>query len=260
MNQTTHRAVIVDDETLARDGIRIRLERLPDFEVAGEFDSGEAALAGIENLEPDVVFLDIEMPGLGGIDLAARFGPEELPVLVFVTAHDRYAVQAFGVRALDYLLKPYDDERFFAMLDRVRARIAEVRDGALGRHVRHALAAELGRRPVPAVARIPVPTRSGTIFVPVDSIDWIEAARDYVRLHVGAKSHLVRKTLSGMAGELDPTRFLRIHRSTIVNIDRIRELQTLFRGDLVAVLESGRRLTVSRSRREELERALRARR
>lgn len=252
------RVIIVDDEALAREGLRLRLEPEPDVVIVGEFGSADAALENIPELAADVIFLDVQMPGLSGLDLLEECGVDAVPAVVFVTAYDRYAIQAFGVRALDYLVKPYDDERFAQMLERVRARIAELRDGALGRQVRTALSGQPGdlAAGTRGASRVPVKTENGTTFVRTDSIDWIEAARDHVRLHVGREAFVVRSTLTRMQEKLDPSRFVRIHRSAVVNVDRIAELQPYFHGEYIAILQSGRRLKVSRSWRDDLARAL----
>ncbi len=256
------RTIIVDDEALAREGIRLRLTREPDFEVVGEFDTARAALARIPALAPDVMFLDVRMPELSGLEMMASAGPEEMPAVVFVTAYDSYALDAFGVRALDYLVKPYDDERFAETVARIRSRVIESRDGLLGRHVRTAIAPRLaeaagGPR---TVDRIPVKTGNGVTFVRSDTIDWIEATRDHVRLHVGRETHVIRDTLARLHASLDGSRFVRIHRSAVVNVERIVELQPFFHGEYIAVLQTGHRLKVSRSRCEELARALGVRR
>jgi two-component system LytT family response regulator len=248
------RAVIVDDEAPAREGLRLRLAREPDMIVAGEFASADALLARLPELDADVLFLDVQMPGLTGLDLMARIGADAVPAVVFVTAYDEYALDAFGVRALDYLVKPYDDERFAATLERVRTRLRELRDGALGRHVRAALGG--AGRAEGGLERIAVKTANGVTFVPIGAVDWIEAARDHVRLHAGKEAHVIRDTLSRVHARLDPGRFVRIHRSAVVNVDRIVELQPYFHGEFIAVLRSGQRLKVSRNRREELARAL----
>lgn len=253
------RAVIVDDEALARDGIRLRLEGTPDFAVVGEFADTESALAALPNVTPDVLFVDVQMRGASGLELMDRLGVAAVPAVVFVTAYDEYALDAFTVRALDYLVKPYDDERFEETLERVRARIAETRDSALGRHVRtvvtHAVPALPGSAPRGA-DRIVVRNRDAVTFVRTETIDWVEAARDYVRLHVGREAHLIRETLSGVYGKLDPARFVQIHRSAIVNLDRIAELQPFFHGEYVAILNNGSRLKVGRRWRDGLARAL----
>jgi len=251
------RAVIVDDEALAREGIRLRLERTADFTVVGEFDSADGALTALPGLGPDVLFVDVQMPGVNGLELAERLQAAAIPAVVFVTAFDRYALEAFRVRALDYLVKPYDEERFAETLQRVRARVAEVRDGALGRHVRDAVGDAAGAgAAASALRRLPVPGPDGVTFVATETIDWIEAARDYVKVHVGGGVHLLRDTLTGVHARLDAARFVRIHRSAVVNLDRIVELQPYFHGDYIAVLRSGARLRVGRRWRDALARAL----
>jgi two-component system LytT family response regulator len=251
------RAMIVDDEPLAREGIRLRLNDESDFELVGEFGSAEEASASIRSERPDVLFLDIRMPNVDGFELLERTGLDVVPVVVFVTAHDEHALRAFSVRALDYLVKPYDDERFAEMLDRVRRRVAELRDGALGRHVLGMItkpAAAL--QPDAGVERLPVKGKDRVTFVRTAEIDWLEAERDYVRLHVGGEKHLIRSTLKGVHEKLDPRRFVRIHRSTIVNIDRIAQLQPFFHGEFILILGSGERLKVSRTYRDQLANAL----
>lgn len=252
------RVVIVDDEALARDGIRLRLEREPDVEVVGEFASADAVLDQIARLGADVMFLDVQMPGLSGLEFVEQSGVDAVPVVVFVTAYDHYAIEAFAVRALDYLVKPYDDERFAETLDRIRTRIAQLRDGALGRQVRTVLSRQPGAPGGGAggVARVPVKTENGVTFVRTETIDWIEAARDHVRLHVDRETFVIRQTLTGILETLDPRRFVRIHRSAVVNVDRIVELQPFFHGESIAILSTGRRLKVSRSCRDDLARAL----
>ncbi len=252
------RVMIVDDEPLAREGIRLRLAEEPDFQLVGEFGSAEEALASIRREPPDVLILDIRMPEVDGFDLLEQAGLDAVPVVVFVTAYDEHALQAFSVRALDYLVKPFDDERFAEMLNRVRRRVAELRDGELGRHVRRIISKAAAGAPHPGgcVDRLPVKVKNRVTLVRTADIDWIEAARDYVRLHVGGERHLIRGTLTGLHEKLDPRQFVRIHRSAIVNIDRIAELHPFFHGEYVLILSTGRRLKVTRSYRDQLAMAL----
>jgi two-component system LytT family response regulator len=251
------RAMIVDDEPLAREGIRLRLLGESDFELVGEFGSAEKASASIRSERPDVLFLDIHMPDVNGFELLERTGLDAVPVVVFVTAYDEHALRAFSVRALDYLVKPYDDERFAETLGRVRRRVAELRDGALGRHVRGMIENPAApARPDAAVDRLPVKMRDSVTFIRTAEIDWLEADRDYVRLHVGGEQHLIRSTLKGVHAKLDPRRFVRIHRSAIVNIDRITALQPFFHGEFILSLSSGEQLKVSRTYRDQLATAL----
>jgi len=248
------RTLIVDDEPLARRRIRRLLESEPDVDVVGESGTGRHAVAAIRNHAPDLVFLDVQMPGLSGFEVLAKLQTERLPAIIFVTAYDEYAVRAFDVHALDYLLKPFSRERF---VDAVRcARNAlrrEASPAADGRLT--ALLAELRGAPL-RPERLLVRTGGRVLFVAVEEIDWIEAAGNYVRLHTGNRTHLLRDTMAGIASKLDPRRFLRIHRSTIVNADRIRELQPWFHGDHLVILEDGKQLTLSRTFRDAVSTAL----
>jgi two-component system, LytTR family, response regulator len=252
------RAIIVDDESLARDGIRIRLEREPDVEVVGEFGQVRPALELLRAQPVDLVFLDVQMPGASGFELVECLGGEAAPAVVFVTAYADYAVEAFRVRALDYLLKPVDDERFRRALDTVREHLRLRLEGELGRRVRSAIESA-GQPPVGArrtVDRIAVKANGTIRFVETGEIDWLEADGDYVRLHAGRESHLVRSTLSELQAQLDPSLFARIHRSTVVRLDRIREMQPLFHGEYSVVLRDGTKLKLSRAYRAAAERVL----
>ncbi len=235
------RALIVDDERLSRQRLHRLLSEESDMEVAAECGSAGEALEYLAANGADLLFLDVQMPQMDGFQLLASLGGRA-PAVVFVTAYDEYAVKAFDVHALDYLLKPYDPERLARTLERARHEIESRRGG------RTAAA-------VPAFLRthLPVKTAGRILFLPVDDIDWIEAADNYVRLHTAAgEAHLVRETLNAMQGRLDPGRFLRIHRSTIVNAARIRELRPWFHGDYVVLLTNGRELTLSRSYRDQV--------
>ena len=253
------RILIVDDEPLAREGIRLLLESEPDVEVVGEACDGPEAVSAIEKLHPDLVFLDVQMPGMTGLEVLSRVEVERMPEVVFCTAYDQYALQAFEHHALDYLLKPFDDERFHGALERARSRIRDRGADNLGRRML-ALLAEYGSDGAPAAPRkagspfadrLAVKTGGRTYFLRTEEIDWIEAADYYVKLHVGGKEHLLRESMNRLEKELDPQRFLRVHRSSIVNLDRVKELHG--RGnDHAVVLHDGTRLTLSRSRREKL--------
>ena len=242
------RAVIVDDEPLARKSIRILLERDGEVEVAGECSGADAA-ALIERTRPDIVFLDVQMPDVDGFGVLDRLGPQAVPVVIFVTAYDRYALRAFEVHALDYLLKPFNDERFARALahakGQVRARSRGERDDRL---------AELLRSRSAFTQRFLVRVRDRSIVVNAADIDWIEATDYYATLHAGGKSYLLREPIASLVKTLDPERFVRVHRSAIVNIDRVREVHPLFRGDRALTLADGTRVKLSRSRREEFER------
>jgi two-component system LytT family response regulator len=257
----TLRVLVVDDEPLARRGILARLRRAADVEVVGECSGGREAVEAIRAHAPDLVFLDVQMPGTDGFGVVEAVGPETIPAVVFVTAYDEHALRAFDARALDYLLKPVDDERFARALERARARVEERRHGALGRRVAAALAdagAPPPRPEEPPAAPRPVERflvrRGGRVqVVHADEIDWIEAAGDYVSLHAGGATHLLRETMASMEAQLDPARFLRIHRSTIVAVERIREFHPHFNREYVVVLRDGTRLKLSRSYRDRLD-------
>ena len=238
------RALVVDDEPLARRGIRVRLERAEDVEVIGESTNGPEAVAAIRELTPDLVFLDVQMPGLDGFGVVEQVGAEQMPPVVFVTAYDAHALKAFDVHALDYLLKPIDDERFDVAVARARRRITE--RTAAGRQLA-AVLAELRDR------RILIKDRGKVIIVNEADVDWIEAEGDYVRVHTGGRGHLLRETMAAMAERLDPARFARIHRSTIVNVSRIRELKPHPNREYTVVLHDGTRLKLSRGYRDALE-------
>lgn len=253
------RCIIVDDETLAREGIRVRLEREDGFLVAGECATVDEAAALVREDPPDVLFLDIELPGRDGFSLLEETGLDAIPAVVLVTAYGEHALKAFRARALDYLVKPYDDERFAETLSRIRGRLCEVRDGELGRSVRRAVTmpgAAVGPATPAGVDRITVKSDERVFFVAAEDVDWVEAARDYVVLHVGKQQHMIRQTLGGFLDERAGTRFARIHRSTIVNVERIRELRPYFHGEYIVVLHDGTRLKLSRTYRDELAAAL----
>ena len=241
------RALVVDDEPLARALVRVLLEREPGIVVAGEC-SGVDAAGEIARTRPDIVFLDIQMPEVDGFEVLARVGPEAVPAVVFVTAHDRYAVAAFEVHAVDYLLKPIDQDRFAEAVARAKAR---ARAGAPDPRLRSLLDDH--------ARRFLVRTRDRTIVVGVDEITWIEAADYYATLHVrGGKAHLLRETLTDLAARLDPRKFCRVHRSAIVNLERVREIHPLFRGDAELVLDDGTRVRLSRARRRAFQEAFAA--
>ena len=247
------RVLLVDDEPLVRQGIRDFLEGEPNLVIVGECGNGLEALETIAREPVDLVFLDIQMPELDGIGLAAALTAQDGPAVVFVTAYSEHALRAFEVNAVDYVLKPFDRERFRAALDRARTRLAAGERAELTGRLA-AVLAELERSRGYA-QRILVRSDGRIRLVPVGEVDWIEAADNYVRLHAGPERHLVRETMAAMEARLDPSRFARIHRSTIVNLARIRELQPTFNGEYVVLLHTGAKLTLSRGYRD----ALRAR-
>jgi two-component system LytT family response regulator len=246
----TIRAVVVDDEPLARLRIRSLLAEAEDVEVVAECANGREAIGAIEGSPPDLLFLDIQMPELDGFDVLQAIGVGRVPVVIFVTAYDRFALRAFEAHALDYLLKPFDDERFEAALQRARERIRQQQGGDLDRRLRALLEEVRGDRGY--LQRLVVPTGPRSVFVRTEEIDWIEAERNYIRLHVGGRAHLLRGNLSRIESALDPAAFCRIHRSTIVNIDRIHAVESLFGGEYLVVLHDGTKLTSGRSYRRNL--------
>lgn len=241
------RALIVDDEAVARRRIRRLLSADAEVVVVGECADGATAVDAIARERPDMVFLDVQMPELDGFAVVSALDPDALPAIVFVTAFDRYALQAFDVHAIDYLLKPYTPDRFRTAVQRAKARIQGSRvDASLA-----SFAQALRERPR-YLSRVPVKTAGKIVLVDVSTVDWIEAADNYVRLHVGAREYLHRETLAALERQLDPNHFTRIHRSTIVQIDRVLELHPASHGDMDLVLRNGKMLTLSRTFRDEV--------
>jgi len=243
----TLRTLIVDDEPLARERVRMMLGMHDDVAVIGEVGDGQQAIDAIRQERPDLVFLDVQMPSVDGFGVLRALEGEILPYVVFVTAYDQYALRAFEVHALDYVLKPFNAERFSQALQHARAAIAKRDDveGSVDKVRLRSLVASLTAEQREK-QRIVVKSSGRVFFVKVDDIDWIEAEGNYVRLHMGPQSHLLRETMKGMESVLDTSQFIRIHRSTIVNADRIRELQPLFHGEYAVILRDGTRLVASR--------------
>jgi two-component system, LytTR family, response regulator len=248
------RVLIVDDEPLARERIRALLEPEADIEIVGQCSDGLEAVAAIQKLSPDLVFLDAQMPELDGFGVIKMVGAAQMPAVIFVTAYDQYALRAFDVHALDYLLKPFDRERFEVALSRARAQIQHERNGVLNQRLM-ALLRDL-KPDARSLDRLVIKSGGRVFFLKSEEIDWIEAAGNYLRLHVGQQSHLLRETMSAMEARLDPRLFLRIHRSVIVNVERIKELHPLFHGEYTVTLRDGTRLTLSRSYRDRLQELL----
>jgi two-component system LytT family response regulator len=248
---TVIRALVVDDEPLARERLRMLLSGHSWLEVAAECQTGIEAIDAITRLNPDLVFLDIQMPGASGFDVIQAIGPARMPLVIFVTAFDHYALQAFEVHALDYLLKPFDRERFDQALWRARQQLERRSSGDLERRLLE-LMQDL-KPAAPRLERFVVKSGGRVFFVRSDEIDWIEAAGNYVKLHVGGDTHLFRETMNALEAQLDPDTFYRIHRSHIVNIERVKELQPWFNGEYVVFLRNGTRLTLSRGYREKLQ-------
>jgi two-component system LytT family response regulator len=263
----TIRTIIVDDEPLARRGLELRLKDVGDVEIVAQCANGREALAAIADLAPDLMFLDIQMPGLSGLDVVKQVPQESMPMVVFVTAFDRFAIDAFESHALDYLLKPVDDERLAHALERVRGTWQQ-RQAASQREQLMALLAdltgkgELDPEVLAAATGLPVrryasmlPIRSGreTLRLDVATIDWIDAAGDYMCLHAGGQTHVLRATMKELEDMLDPAVFQRVHRSTIVNLARVRSLRPHVNGECFLRLQSGQEVKLSRSFRDKVE-------
>ncbi len=249
--------MIVDDEPLARRNIRLLLERDPQIEILEECRDGREAVKAINSLSPDLIFLDIQMPELDGFDVLERVGPERIQAIIFVTAFDQYALKAFDVHALDYLLKPFDDERFAHALRRAKDQIEAREINRLSKRLLALLEERENQRQSSLqqqnhLTRLMIKVSGRVVLLKVKDIDFIEADGNYAKLHVGRKAHLLREKLHDLESKLDPAKFVRIHRSTIVNLDRIKEMHPHFNGDYIVVLEDGRQLRLSRSRRENL--------
>lgn len=248
------RTLLVDDEAPARLRLRQMLADEPGFGIAGEAANGRQAVELIRSQRPDLVLLDVQMPRLDGFGVCQEIGAESMPPVVFVTAYDRFALQAFEVHAIDYLLKPVDRERFLRTLRRFRQRLGGRASGP-GRSELRSLLAELKseRR---GTERLAIKVDGRVIFLRSTEIEWLEAEGNYVKLHVAGVAHLFRDTLSALEADLPPDQFLRISRSVIVNLDSVRELQPLFYGDYAVLLRDGTKLTLSRTYRDRLERLL----
>jgi len=262
----TIRTLIVDDEPLARRGLELRLKDAPDVQIVGQCANGREALNAIGELAPDLMFLDIQMPGISGIEVVKQIPKESMPMVVFVTAFDKFAIDAFESHALDYLLKPVDEERLARALDRVRAQWQQ-KQAVAQREQLMALITDLSGKgeiepealaavgqPVRRYATM-LPIRSGreTVRLDVDTIDWIDAAGDYMCLHAGGQTHVLRATMKELEDMLDPSVFQRVHRSTIVNLARVRSLRPHVNGECFLRLQSGQEVKLSRSFRDKVE-------
>ena len=264
------RALIVDDELHAREGIRIRLKEFPDIEVVGECSSGSEAVAAIEELRPDLLFLDIQMPEMNGFEVLRTVNVDRVPIVVFVTAYDKYAVKAFEFHALDYLLKPIGDERFRETvkiaLSQLSRRHLEAYAMNLKKMVDEYLNPRIGsgesvegdrsRDSGKYLDRLAVKTHDYISMLPVSEIDWIESAGDYVYVHADSHKYIIRQTLSSLEGKVDPRKFVRIHRTTIVNVEKVKALRPNEHGDFEVFLKSGERLKLSRSFRSNFQRVI----
>jgi two-component system, LytTR family, response regulator len=245
-----YEAIIVDDEPLARRSVRKYLKSFPEFEVMGEYGDGESAVAAIRTQKPDLVFLDIQLPEFDGFDVIRAVGKDEMPVTIFVTAYDRFALQAFEAHALDYLLKPYSEDRFRDSVVRAKRTLDLGKQQAPSRQLVRLL--DQIDKKKGYIERIPVPVKGRFLFLNVRDLDWIEAEGNYLRLHHNGTSHLMRANMSDIEAKLDPGKFMRIHRSTIVNLQRIREVQPWFHGHHRVVLNNGQELKLSRYQKDKL--------
>ncbi len=247
------RALVVDDEAHARTRLRQLLLVERDIELVAECANGREAVEGIQRHRPDLVFLDVQMPRLGGFEVCQTLleAKAALPLIVFVTAHDQYALKAFEIHALDYLLKPFDSERFRQALDHVRAQMRRAQAPASDSALSSLLQELRGRTQRPE--RLVFKQNGGMIFIQVAAIDWVEADGNYIKVQAGATTHHVRETLASIEAQLPQESFLRLSRSTIVNLDRVKELKPLFYGDCLVLLQDGSRLKLSRNYRERVE-------
>jgi two-component system LytT family response regulator len=248
------RMLIVDDEPIARRGIGQQLKGEPEMEIVGECANGMEAVAAIQAKSPDLVFLDVQMPEMDGFDVVQAIGVESMPVVIFVTAYDQYALRAFDAQALDYLLKPFDRERFHTALARAKAQLQQPGVKEISRRLLALLQDQRDSRQ--HLERLVIKTAGRIFFLNVAEIDWIEAADNYVCLHAGRDSHLYRDSLNSLATKLDPAQFLRIRHSAIVNLKQLKELRPLIRGEYLILLRDGTELTSSRRYRKNLDTVL----
>ena len=247
----------MDDETLGRERIRKLLSAESGIEIIGECGDGASAIQTILRDKPDLVFLDVQMPEADGFTVLQEVGIDQIPAVIFITAYDQFALKAFEVHAVDYLMKPFDKERFKVALQRAVERIQRRQAGDLNQRLSTLLADVLPAHPPRGPERIAVKSSGRLLFVKMEDIDWVEAADNYVNLHVGKEQHLHRETMAAIEAQLPAASFMRISRSTIVNLDRIKELQPLFHGEYAVILKSGTRLTLSRSYRDRVDRLMR---
>ncbi|MDO8542889.1 MAG: LytTR family DNA-binding domain-containing protein [Opitutaceae bacterium] len=252
-----YRTVIVDDEPAARRGVRLLLERDHAVDIVGEASGGVEAAELIRREKPDLAFLDVQMPGCDGFEALTQVGSAAAPAVVFVTAYDEHALRAFEVNAIDYLLKPYDDARFSAALQRAKEEVRRRRSDTVNARLVQLLDylqqhGEQAAKDESAAERILIKSSGEIFFLKPEEIDWIEAEGDYMKFHVNGRSHLMRETMARLEARLDPTRFIRIHRSTIVNIDRLRKLSPSFAGEYAVVLHDGTKLKLSRGYHERI--------
>ena len=243
-DQTKIRTVIVDDEDLARDRMQTLLSEQPDIEIVGLCNDGTSAVETIDRERPDLVFLDVQMPGMDGFEVVENLDPSRMPAIVFVTAYDGHALRAFEINALDFLLKPFDQTRFEKALERARGQVNRDRSSLIDARLVSLLEGLHEERKYPE--RLIVKSGGRVFFVRTEDIDWVEASGNYVKIHAKGEAHLIRESMKNMEAKLDAKTFVRIHRSAIVNIDRIKELEPWFHGEYVVIMRDGTRLTASR--------------
>jgi len=250
---TKLRLLIVDDEPLIRSGLRSELSKFAEIEVVGECQDGHSAIAAISAHKPDLVLLDVQLGDCSGLDVVREIGAENMPMVIFVTAYDEYAVRAFELNAVDYLLKPFDEQRLRLSVDRARERWAAKSRGPVSLQLQALLNAASASWPERFVVR----DGERYEFVPVESLDWVESANNYVQLHCGAKTHLMLETLTGLEKKLDPRKFVRIHRGRIVNVSRIRAAHVMMNGVYELELHGGLRLATGRQFRDAVQSLMR---
>lgn len=274
MSAALIRAIIVDDEELARRGIQIRLDAYPDIEVIAQCVNGREAIDAVTREQPDLMFLDIQMPGLSGLDVLARLPHESMPMIIFVTAFDRYAMEAFEAQALDYLLKPINDSRFAQSMDRVRDQWQQRSALTQREKLMKLLADTQGSSSIdgnqllqhleaiadpPYADVLPIRDDAETVRVNVATIDWIDAAGDYMCVHAGGRTYVLRETMKSLEAILDPQVFQRVHRSTIVNVKRVRRLRPHMNGEYFLTLQDGQEIKLSRTYRDRVDQLLQRR-
>lgn len=244
------RALIVDDMPLARKRVKRFLASYPEIQVIGECSNGKEAVTAISELQPNLLFLDVQMPEMGGFEVLQRIDPETMPAVIFITAYEQFALKAFDAHAIDYLLKPFNRERFSWAISRAQITINQHETGALNQRL-NAFLQEI-KPQTKFLKRVVVKSGGGAVILPIDAVDYVQAAGNYIKLKSGKASYLIRQRLTHFETKVDPNKFIRIHRSTIVNIERIKEMHPLFNGDQTLVLHDGTQLTMSRSYRENL--------
>ncbi len=243
-DQPKIRTLIVDDEELGRDRLQSLLAMQPDVEIIGVCVDGQSAVETIEREQPDLVFLDVQMPGMDGFEVVDNLDTTRMPAVVFVTAHDGHAIRAFEIHALDFLLKPFDQTRFEKALERARGQIQRANGSVIDSRLVSLLEELHQERKYPE--RLIVKSSGRVFFIRTEELDWVEASGNYVKIHTASDAHLLRESMKNMETKLDPKTFVRIHRSAIVNIDRIKELEPWFHGEYVVIMRDGTRLTASR--------------